>query len=294
MNSCSNNIPRKHHFVPQFYLRAWQSTDDNKFWKYARNAVHKVTYRKSSSKSVGFEKDLYSLKPDSAWSVLNYPTDALEKNFFSRIDAAAAIVHQKLVSSGINQLSEKDRFDWALFLSSMLERNPNRINDIKQSFPLEDALQGLTDTVRNSEYLKKMDMSALHHNSILSVMTKYITDDVFVKYLANMRWATVDIPHEKEHLLTGDSPLVINGGQGGNPVYVLSIALSPKRLLIIHSNEDEFDEDFIRTLAVMHNIVIVDQTAQYVISSRCIEDGPFTKYSRVIEERLNINKIGLL
>ena len=275
----------QHHFVPQFYLRSWREQNGAVFWTYSRNSLNKIRYRKFSSKAIGFVNDLYSLKPESSWSILNPHPDMIEK-VFSRIDEAAASVHKKLVNSGLHSLSIQDKLDWALFLNSLLERTPDRIREIKEGFSENNIKQEILIKLNNSEFLEKINLTALHHNSVLSALVKFIFDENFINYVANMRWATVDIPYDNEHLLTGDAPLVVNGGQGGNPIYALSIAISPRRLLILHKDTEEFDEKFIRTLSVIHNVLVVDQARQYVISSREIKDGPFTKYTKVIQDRL--------
>ncbi|MBE2272125.1 MAG: hypothetical protein IAE80_28080 [Anaerolinea sp.] len=134
------------------------------------------------------------------------------------------------------------------------------------------------------DFLHGIDWSAIHRNSILRAVVDYISDATFIEYISQMRWATVDIAHDGEHLVTGDMPILINGGSDSEPVHCLSIALSPKRLLITHGESEEFDKRFIRTLAAIHNVIIVQQAEQYVISSRELQDGPHTKYSRVIRE----------
>jgi hypothetical protein len=287
MNS-PKQVSHRHHYVPQFYLRTWQDPERGKFWLYTRNAVNRITYRHQPAKSVGYLHDLYSLKPNVPWTVFNPVSDILETNFFSLVDDAAAIVHQKLVSSGLSALSGQDRLDWALFLNSLMERNPKRISEIKNSFSIDEVKKEFTTHWGRSGLLDKIDVDAIHHNSLLHALVTYITDEAFVSYVANMRWATIDIPIDGEHLLTSDMPLLINGGVAGNPIHLLSIALSPKRLLIMHSDDEGFDEDFIRTLTVIHNISIVENTQQYLISSRELKDGPFTRFSRVVEEKLKV------
>lgn len=281
-------VSHKHHYVPQFYLRTWQNPESGNFWLYTRNAANRVTYRHRPAKSVGYLHDLYSLKPDVPWKVFNPVSDILETNFFSFVDAAAAIVHQKLISSGLSALSGQDRLDWALFLNSLMERNPKRISEIEKSFSIDEVKKEFATRWRRLELLDKIDVDALHHNSLRHALVTYITDEAFVTYVANMRWATIDISIDGEHLLTSDMPLLINGGVAGNPIHLLSIALSPQRLLIMHSDDEGFDEDFIRTLTVIHNISIVENTQQYLISSRELKDGPFTRFSRVVEEKLKV------
>lgn len=277
-------IARRHHYVPRFYLKMWRAPDGKGLWLYSRDKGGGVSAYRRSPKSVGYETDLYSLKPETPYSALNSRADIIERDFFARIDAAAALVHQKLLVSGVKSLTGEDKAVFALFLNSVMERGPRRIEEIERLDSPEMIRDEIFELLGCPDFLHGIDWSAIHRNSILRALVDYISDATFIEYISQMRWATVDIAHDGEHLVTGDMPILINGGSDSQPVHCLSIALSPKRLLIAHGESEEFDKRFIRTLAAIHNVIIVQQAERYVISSRELQDGPHTKYSRVIRE----------
>lgn len=277
-------IARRHHYVPQFYLKAWQASDGKGLWLYSRDAKGRVRAYRRSPKSVGYVTDLYSLMPETPYPALDSRPDVIERDFFALIDAAAATVHQKLLASGIKSLTSQDRGVWALFLNSLMERGPGRIEEVEQSDSPEKIRNEIFQRLGRRDFLNKIDWSAMHRNSVRRALVDYISDGAFIDYVSQLRWATVDIPLDNEHLVTSDAPVLINGGADSDPVHCLSIALSPRRLLIAHGHAEEFDGDFIRTLAVIHNVIIVQQAERYVISSRELKDGPHTKYSRVAHE----------
>lgn len=283
----SKQVSHRHHYVPQFYLREWLDKDRKGVWLYKRNTANQITFRRRSTKSIGYVEDLYSLKAETKWLVLNCDTDAIEKNFFSMIDDAASLVHQKLISSGVNSLSSQDRLDWALFLNSLIERNPKRINDVEQSFSIEEVKQAFVKRWGKSTFLDNLDIDAIHHNSIRNALAHHIADEAFVNYVANMRWAIVHHSIEGEHFLTGDMPILVNGGMDATPIHLLSIALSPNKLMILHTDSEEFNEYSLRVISIIHNISIVDNAQKYLISSKELKDGPHTKFNRVVEERFN-------
>lgn len=282
----SKQVSHRHHYVPQFYLREWRDKDYKGVWLYKRNTADQITFRRRSPKSIGYVENLYSLKPETKWPVLNYEADAIEKSFFSVIDDAASLVHQKLISSGVNSLSSQDRLDWALFLNSLIERNPKRINEIEQSFSIEEIKQEFVKRWGKSTFLDNLDIDAVHHNSIRNALANYIADETFVNHVANMRWAIVHLSIDGEHFLTADMPLLINGGVAGNPIHLMSIALTPNKLMILHTDSKEFDENLLRTLSVMHNISIIDNTQKHLISSQKLKNAICTQYSLIVEQRL--------
>lgn len=280
------NTARRHHYVPEFYLKAWNDPDQRGLWVYARDKQNRVRPLRRFPKSLGYATDLYSLEPEPPHPVLDCPSDAIEKEFFAPIDDGASRVHRKLLATGVRELTAEDRMLWSLFLNSLLERSPTRIEQIEQSMSPTELGAELAQRLGNREWLSKINLSAMCRNAVRRALVDFIRDPPFVSHLAAMRWATVDILIDQEHLVTGDRPLLVNAGGAQNPVHCLSMALSPRRLLVIHSNAEDFDDHFVRTLTVLHNIAVIRQTEHYVVSSRELNDGPHTKYSRAVRELL--------
>ena len=148
----------------------------------------------------------------------------------------------------------------------IFERNPKRISEVEQGYSGEEIKQQLIERWGKLEVFENLDISAIQHNAIRSALAYYIADETFVSYIANMRWATIQTTIEGEQFLTGDTPLLVNGGMADNPIHLLSIALSPQKLMILHTESEEFDEDFLRRLTFLHNVGIVDITQKYLVA----------------------------
>jgi hypothetical protein len=129
----------------------------------------------------------------------------------------------------------------------------------------------------------------MYKNSVRHVLVSRIKEEAVIEYFAKMRWAVIHLSIEGEHFITSDKPVVINAGQEENPIHCLSVSISPNKLFIAHSDSSEFDEEFLRTLTVIHNIIIMERAEKYVVSSKKMDDGPHTKYSRAIHEFLAIS-----
>ncbi len=286
---------QRHHFVPQFYLRYWYEPGKDGFWLYFRNGAGKIGLAHRPTGSVAYIKNLYSIVPDG----LNFRTSVsqeIETEFFARVDDAASQVQEKLVNHGLASLTDADRRSWAVFVNSLLERSPKRIRELQGSAAgvidttiarFEQAHPGSAPSPRMRAILARIDKAAANRNAVLSSLTAYIVDPAFIEYVAAMRWVLVDIPAgSDEHFLTGDSPVVVNGGSGQMPVHVLTIALSPSRLLVMFKDAPEFDDDFIGRLTMGHSIFLVQQTEKYVMSSRPLSDRSRTRYARIVDQLL--------
>lgn len=277
-------LSRRHHYIPRFYLKAWQASDGSGLWLYRRDKKGNIRHYRRWPKSVGYATDLYSLQPETPHLIPGPSPDVIERDFFAVIDDAAALVYQKLFLSGIKSLTTEDRMAWALFLNSLMERRPERIAEIEHLETGEKIKNELHQRLGGAEYLNNINWSSMYRNSVRRALIGYISDRGFIDCVTQMRWATVDVSIDGEHLITADRPVLVNAGSSPSPIHCLSIALSPKRLLIVHGQAEEFDENFVRTLTAIHNVAIVQQATKYVVSSQEMKNGPHTQFSRVIQE----------
>ena len=283
-------VARRHHFVPQFYLRAWYEPGQDGFWLYSRNARGDLSLRCRPAKSVAYVLDLYSLRPVGLPIGPVSLSDEIETGFFAPIDDAAAPVLLKAATSSIWDLTYDERRIAAVFFNSLLERRPERIEELVRSVVTPELTEQLArrfHSTRGRQLLDSLDVDAFARNEILAALRGYIVDEQFVDYLAKMIWSTFEFPHGPDHFLTSDSPLVVNGGTlPQRPIYLLSIALSPKRLLLIHAKNDAFDREFLSKIAATHSIQTTVQAETFVVSSRRLTDSAAIKYSRIVNEKL--------
>lgn len=290
--SPSKQLSHRHHYVPQFYLDSWQHPDRLGIWVYRRDPSGVLRFYRRSTKAVGFANDLYMIKPDGL--PLSYESDAVEIEFFQKIDTSASQVHKKLLASGITALTDIDRMVWAIFMNSLIERTPEKIdsyNDLSKNV-IENINSEFQQKWRNSyswpelqSLFSSIDKKAATRNAVLSGLTSYILDRPVIEYFCQMLWQTVKLPDGLgEHFVSCDKPVIVNGVAGDTPIYVLSIALSPNLLLVMHKKVDEFDHEFITTLATMHNYLMAKQAKQYLFSDRELSDGRFIKNLRIAHE----------
>lgn len=281
---------QRHHYVPQFYLREWYVPGKSEFWLYCRDDAGRLLFGRKSARSIGYQNGLYSTLSE-IFEIPHFVSNEIEEKFFSPLDSAASHVYRKLLKGGLNELSSEDRFIWSVFVNSLLERSPTRINEVQESAKevvakcvMEIKKHFGMPEADQSRFWKKLDISAITNNAVLAGMVKSICDSETIHHFFHMTWVVIHLPDGKNHFLTGDSPVVVNGASGGAPIHVLSLALSPDALLVMHTCDEGFDEDFVREMAVLHSPLIVEQTKRYLVSSRELLDDGNIRYRRVLND----------
>jgi hypothetical protein len=289
-NKFTPNKLQKHHYVPKFYLSKWCVVDQDFFWVHTKTAFNEIKIGLKPPSSISFERGLYATSPEG------FPFDTpassdLEKNFFRKIDDAASIIHLKLINSGVGSISKKERQEWALFINSLLERSPKRINDALQKANNE-APQLMTkyhqdlnlDASSFDNLFQNLDIDALTRNAVLWGMVRWISDTETLQYFMNMHWVIITQPSGEDHFLTGDTPVVVNASSKESlPIHIMSIALSPTKLLIMHQHSEAFDDNAVRHLAIIHNILIATQTEKFLVSSKVLNDNGHVKNKKILE-----------
>ena len=114
----------RHHYVPQFLLRAWAETQPDKKVEIFRLDQPGLPSSRRAPKYTAYEEDLYAL---SMPVVAGMEQQAVEKHLLRRIDGLAAGVLRRLMTKGFAGLTLEDRCDWARFLMSLRLRQPEMV-----------------------------------------------------------------------------------------------------------------------------------------------------------------------
>lgn len=109
-----NNKPRIHHFVPQFWIKKFISTD-GKLWGYEWNDDR---IKQRSSKAMMQVFDLYTIQPGGV------DDTSLETNELGVIDTAGANAFDRVLSG---DHGEPAKLDLATFLAAQIMRDPGTL-----------------------------------------------------------------------------------------------------------------------------------------------------------------------
>ncbi|NUU34750.1 DUF4238 domain-containing protein [Pseudomonas sp. C2B4] len=278
-------VSTKHHFIPRFLLKEWQD-ESGALWIYQRNGGGDISFRKGAPKSVAYVENLYTIYPE--YRGAKEPSDEIEKEVMAKIDDQAAIVHRKLLDHGVNALSEEERSIWSMFMASMIERSPKRLEKYKRIAEIDDYVNELHEANPSiARLIEKLDFNvqALRDNTILKFMVERVLDSELAQTIGKMSWIVAHINALGEHFVLGDDVVVINNGAvEEEPLYFIRLAISPDKLLILVYDSSSLSSDFIGTLTMVYNIEVISKSEKYVISSRALRDEVCTKFSKILEE----------
>lgn len=217
------NLPRKHHYLPEFYTRRWADQGGH-LVRYMLVPGGKVDQKRAAPGGVGFRRDLYTLPmydEDSA--------QGLELGLFSHIDNYAAGALAQLDRGDIPQQNEW-RTALAAFALSLQRRTPHAIEEAVRE--LREEMSGQFEM--RPEYDDGLRLVAL-------IRLFYIKDESPVgRAIINMEWNLIEAPPTVS-LLTGDNPVLLYGGAPIPTGYrwiptseleSFAFPISPKKLLV--------------------------------------------------------------
>lgn len=280
------NVPikqesKRHHHVPQLYLKRW-CDKHNKLYEFRRFIKNtEVKSHPKSTKHTGFAWNCYDL--DGLSSV--FPTlgkTHLEDSFFKSIDQSA---DRSLIL--LNNLeipsSNEDRSSFAVFLISLVVRNPWFFKSMRSEFNGSDFKKLASEssvanrTLEFSQLLAKengLDSAcALFFEEI--IVNKNIVDNII-----NCHWELAC--DENAGLLTSDAPVWWSGFGDNDSDFFAMLSISPSLSLIIGNSARTVDiVKNSRSLFKQYNDNICKQAFEMVYSND-------QKQNRFIENRLGI------
>ena len=229
----------KHHFIPQFLLKAWADTTEDKRIEVFRLDLPHLPSSRRAPGYTGYEDNLYTLtKPE----VAGVAQQAVEIKFLQSIDSEGARVLRKISTNNLGgqiQLPLKDRYCWALFIISLRFRAPGIVSRLRAEAPdyLMDSLNArpeeydslalISDPPTLTEFVEINHPGYIENFGMMS-LGKLICDQERVEQLMYMRWWMCDFSGLDGHLLLADRPCVFTAGMD-SPDLVIALPVSPSK-----------------------------------------------------------------
>jgi Protein of unknown function (DUF4238) len=225
------NEPRRHHYIPQFYLRRWCSQDGRLAyyaWEKSRASPKTdLVCRRVDPRDIAAEKNLYALARTA-------DKQAFEKYVNGEVDDAGARALQEIVAGRVEELTSEDRAAWARFFVALPVRNPEAVADIKQSSS-SNLLKRVRATMAETEDFEKLwdgvlkndeEIAFLHENYGLFVIEELCLNPQYHEIFTKMHWWTMDLSSSDYALLTSDRPYC-NFRPASHPQTLIYVPVSP-------------------------------------------------------------------
>ncbi|MGM9481762.1 DUF4238 domain-containing protein [Roseateles sp. NT4] len=225
----------KHHFVPEFYLRAWATPDESQaerltYFQWIPERLHAA---RISPKGAAKQVDLYAgVDKDGK------KTQAVEQEYFGpKVDDPAAPVIAKMIAGG-QPLSEAEAAAFARYVVAQRVRTPGYVKHVRA-----EATQAVSEMAAGLE----ADYQALRQegwppslNDFIQHQMPHLPDFLGVQSLPRLieqpslladilefEWGWGHLDAGDQTLLTSDRPVVFTKGLS-DPNCIVALPLSPR------------------------------------------------------------------
>lgn len=207
-----------HHYIPTFYLRRWEGPD-GLICEFSRPHIQ-VKPRRKTPEAAGHQRGLYTVTglPPEQQSIL-------EDDFFRKTDQIAhdALSFMLANADGAADMPSKLRSGWSRFILSMVHRNPERVDVLREKCrvglaermaeiePVYDEFRGPSHPPTFAQLKASMEHDVEHKT--WAVLLQDVINSVTVGTFMNaMRWSIVTVRNPEHLLLTSDRPVCMTNG----------------------------------------------------------------------------------
>ncbi|MBU1336050.1 MAG: DUF4238 domain-containing protein [Alphaproteobacteria bacterium] len=247
MNRMSNgpppNPPKKHHYIPAFYLSRWATGEDGRLCQCSK-PYDRVVVNRRHPEAIGFVERLYELE-----GLNEELAQQVESKFFSPVDSAAADALALMEAEGNRaNWDSRRRSAWSLFLHGMLVRAPEDITEFKAGWrrlmlsddtgewqARYDEIRKPDDPTTYQEYMLAIP-EANHNRSAMRALIGMIDNANIGLNMNQMIWTVIDTPKDEYPLLTSDRPVIRTNGMMIKNGHI-AIPIGPYRMFLAAKDE---------------------------------------------------------
>lgn len=259
--------PKKHHFLPVFYLRQWVG-EDGRLVQFSKPYGHIVKPLRGHPEGMGWISRLYAREgvPDEF-------AHRFETLFLSPVDSQAAeALRVMLDPTAAMAFTGTQKIMWARFMNSLLARMPGDIAKLKQNAATEwiGSIRGLrekylanreeTDPPTLDDYLAAPTGTFMSDVPFI-VAEVILGHERLQEVMANMHWAVLTTDGADYELLTSDRPLVHTQSLNAPDSHLL-LPIGPRRLFAAAHKQE-----FMRYLQGWGINAVVKRVNEYVVGA---------------------------
>ena len=245
----------------------------------------RVESRQVPTRSTGFVCHLYSLEQEPLTSIA---PDSLEERLGDEETEAAPVLEQ-MISGGAASLNTNQKRAWSRFILLQLDRDPSLVNEALQLAEelRAEVLSNAPVSVRCSKAAELFTLEMARNLARGRLSRPSDAKSFWGETLLRWSWHSVT---SRGWFITSDRPIILNvsGVKPGTPVSMLSMALSPDRILLCTPPSwlPEIDDDWVRLMAVTHNARLISLGPRFVYSSTPVSEIPGSRLDVLLEKHL--------
>lgn len=260
------SIPRKHHFLPRWYLARWE--DDGALCEFRRHGPSKeLKGLRRSASATGYRVGLYDLPGAPEEDAVS-----IETEFLQVIDDRGARAVRMVEESRF--AGPADKTGLVQFVLSMIHRSPERIEYLHNR--LESDLE--------DNALFEGEGPDIYRRGALEVFSELVQSGSMIGRMMKYSAFVITLGKGGRGLLTSDSPILMSHALAEQDSFVM-LPLSPNRILVLADNRgipEYLYRQHPKKLSGAINDAVVVQAKEVVISSN-------DQQRRFIENRLGLN-----
>ena len=249
----------KHHYVPQFLLKHWAINGEinGYYWNKYKT---KLDYNRKGAKAFCNKEYLLSFEGEAK------KRDAIERGF-QIIDGRGSAVIRRFLNGDIEFLSADEKCDFAIFLMSLITRDPAAINDrknyletaIDSNLKIRGMLKNLGLSLTPLEFYAWSDLSI--KNETVSGTLRFTHDLTSVNMLINLNWHVVRLGDDDGTFVLADQPLVRSID---DCMHIWLLPLAPKVAFVADARLETNYRKNLQEIAQKFNITSVASAKRYV------------------------------
>lgn len=213
------NIPRRHHYIPQYYLKGFSVPENEKIWVYDKENKQKKPFN-TNVKNAAVEKDFYKLNMYEG----DDDTKSLEQYFANEIEGPTNPILNKIREG--KKIDRLEKYMLAYYMYSTILRIPAAKEDAKKILPevekpiLEEAYQIIDNYIKERPDQSKSNLQKAARGFIRAQIDNpspiFMAPPKFPKILPvimKMNWYFLCTT--SDHFLTSDNPVFTHRASNG-------------------------------------------------------------------------------
>ncbi|PJK29040.1 DUF4238 domain-containing protein [Minwuia thermotolerans] len=229
--------PKRHHYIPVFYLKRWCSAD-GMLCEFSKPYGQRVNPQRKHPSATGYSQELYTIREYNSEFA-----QQIESKFFRKVDSLAADALLEMENRGNEaRWNSGMRSAWSRFLISLLMRCPEDLELFRESWQ-QSLFENNEEFEKKYKNHRKVGDPETFSEFIHSRSIGEAEFDLFNSYIQlidhknlgekmnEMVWKVIDLKYSSKTLFTSDRPVIRTNGLAREGGHII-LPIGPRRLFL--------------------------------------------------------------